>query len=169
MATDRLGLELTTSQQAAAAYVHGVDCMLAAWPGVRERLDESLAHDPDFALGHAAMARLEQMNGRLAEARASAARARELAGAATRRERQHVETIALLIGFIFGTMGILWPWKNAVMQTFQGGKEQVIGYDWYLPASLNAEVMICILLVFTGFLLVWMVEKLAQRGNKVVG
>jgi len=76
-------------------------------------------------------------------------------------KRYRDQTISLLIGFIFGSLGILWPWKDAVMQTFQGGKEKVIGYDWYLPASLNKEVLTCILLAIAGFLIVWLVEKLA--------
>jgi len=97
MASDRLGLELTTSDRAAAAYVEGVDRMLAAWPGAQECLRDALDLDPKFALGHAAMARLLQMGGRLTEARDAATQARSLAGAATRRERQHVETIALLV------------------------------------------------------------------------
>ncbi len=97
MPGDRLGLELTTTDDAAAAYVDGVDRMLAAWPGVDERLDAALAADPDFALAHAAVARMLQMRGDLAGARAAVARARGLADRATRRERQHGETIGLLV------------------------------------------------------------------------
>lgn len=76
------------------------------------------------------------------------------------------QTISLLIGFIFGSLGILWPWKNAVFQIFEGGKEKVVGYDYYLPPSLNAEVLTSILFVVAGFLIVWLVEKLAGDDKK---
>lgn len=94
---DRLGLVLTTSEASARAYVDAVDRMLAAWPGAGERLADALAADPDFALAHVAEARLRQMQGRVADARAAAGRARDLCVRATRRERGHVEAIALLI------------------------------------------------------------------------
>ena len=38
-------------------------------------------------------------------------------------KRFHDQTIALLTGFIFGSLAIIWPWKDAVLQTFQKGDE----------------------------------------------
>jgi hypothetical protein len=55
---DRYGLALSTSSEAAAAYRDGIDLMLSAWPGAAEAFDAAIAADSDFALAHAARARL---------------------------------------------------------------------------------------------------------------
>jgi hypothetical protein len=60
--------------------------------GVLKRLSSST-----FALPHLGRARCLALYGRGAEARAAAARGRELAVSATRRERQQVEALALVI------------------------------------------------------------------------
>lgn len=71
------------------------------------------------------------------------------------------ETLALLTGFIAGSLGILWPWKTAVHQSF-GDKNKVVGYVWELPL-VNAELVFSIALMLAGILLiVWM----EQRANK---
>ena len=98
MESDRLGLALTTSSAgAAAAYRHGVDLLLAAWPGAETSLQEALAHDQGFALAHAALARHLQIYGRTAEAREAIARAEALAAKATAREAGHVRILGLAI------------------------------------------------------------------------
>jgi hypothetical protein len=98
MNRDRYDLPLTTSSDRAAAfYRDGVDCMLSAWFGADAAFDRAISEDPDFALPHVARARIHQMNMEIAEARAGAARARELAAAASPRERRHVEIIAATI------------------------------------------------------------------------
>jgi len=94
---DRYGLALSTSSaQAAAAYIDGVDRMLAAWPGAEDALDAAISADPDFALASIARARVHFVNAQVKPAQALAAQARELvARNGTERERSHVETLAL--------------------------------------------------------------------------
>jgi Tfp pilus assembly protein PilF len=95
MNRDRYDLPLTTaSESAAMSYRDGVDRMLSAWYGAAEAFDRAIAEDPGFALAYVARARIHQMNMEATEARAKAARARQLAAAASRRERQHVEIMA---------------------------------------------------------------------------
>lgn len=72
-------------------------------------------------------------------------------------------TIAILIGFIFGSLGILWPWKNEITQILQDGREKVIGYKWYIPATLNSEVAIAVSLMVIGIIIIWLIEKLAKE------
>src|SRR4029078_10611301 len=79
------------------AYRWGVGRLLAAWNGAEEALDRAIAADPDFALAHIARARMHAVFGRGAEARACAARARDLAAKPTERERGHVHVIASAI------------------------------------------------------------------------
>ncbi|MCB1229561.1 MAG: DUF368 domain-containing protein [Verrucomicrobiae bacterium] len=77
--------------------------------------------------------------------------------------RFHDLAVAVLTGFVAGSLLIIWPWKAEVIQTFGAGetaKEKVIGYDWHLP-SLNSETFIAIGMIVAGFLLVWLMEKLS--------
>jgi hypothetical protein len=98
MNRDRYDLPLTTgSDRAAAFYRDGVDRILSAWYGADEAFDKAIAEDPGFALATIARARVHQLNMETAAARAKAARARELALTASRRERQHVEIMAAAI------------------------------------------------------------------------
>jgi tetratricopeptide (TPR) repeat protein len=98
MNRDRYDLPLTTaSARAAAHYRDGMDRMLSAWHGAGEAFDRAIAEDPGFALAHIARARVHQLNMEGAEARALAARARELAANATMREIRHVEITAAVI------------------------------------------------------------------------
>ena len=95
---DRFGLPVTCDAPAALSrYIEAVDLLLSANHGAAERLDAALALAPDFALAHAARARLLQMYARPAEAKAAAAEARRLAAAVSRRERGHIEAVALAV------------------------------------------------------------------------
>jgi tetratricopeptide (TPR) repeat protein len=98
MNRDRYDLPLTTvSDSAAAFYRDGADRILSAWYGAGEAFDRAIAEDPAFALAHIARARIHQMNMEITEARAKAAHARQLAAAASERERQHVEIMTAAI------------------------------------------------------------------------
>lgn len=96
---DRRGLPLsTTSDLAAERYREGVDLLLSAWPGAGEALEEAVAADPEFALAHAARARLHAIRAEPAQARARIATATEfVARRGTERERGHVEALSLAI------------------------------------------------------------------------
>ena len=98
MLADRYGLSLTTSSPAARdAYVEGADCVLSAVAGPAAHCGRALEADPDFALAHIGLARTLFLAAQVPQARAAAARARELAARATPREQGHVNAIALAI------------------------------------------------------------------------
>ncbi|GLT01616.1 tetratricopeptide repeat protein 38 family protein [Sphingobium jiangsuense] len=88
----------TVSAKAAALYRDGVDMMLSAWPGAAEALDAAIAADPDFALAHAARARLHALRAepREAEARIAVAAAKAAANGST-RENNHIAVLRLAI------------------------------------------------------------------------
>jgi putative membrane protein len=80
-------------------------------------------------------------------------------------KKYHDQTIALLTGFIFGSLSILWPWKEAVIQTFQRGdeiKEKVIGYDYALP-QINVETGTAIAVMIAGIVIIAIVEMAAAK------
>jgi len=69
--------------------------MLSAWPGAAGPLDDAIAADPDFALAHAARARLHGVRGEAEAARARIAVAGAIAARnGDARERSHVEVLA---------------------------------------------------------------------------
>ena len=97
MACDRYGNALATDATAAAHYVAGVDALFAADIGAAEAFEAAVAHDPDFALAHAALARTHQIFGNRAAAKAAIARARELASRLAGREASHVAAMGLVL------------------------------------------------------------------------
>ena len=82
--------------------------------------------------------------------------------------RFHDQTIALLTGFIFGSLSILWPWKTAIVQTFVAGdqmKAKVTGYTYHAP-ELSAETAIALAVMIIGAVLIVLLEKSAGCRNK---
>ena len=71
------------------------------------------------------------------------------------------QTIAILSGFILGSLTILWPWKEPIEQTF-GEKVKVIGYNWSFP-EINLEFGIAFGVIVIGFLTIWAMEKFAGK------
>lgn len=71
------------------------------------------------------------------------------------------QTIATLTGFILGSLGIIWPWKNPIEEMF-GEKIKVIGYDYFLP-ELNTEFFIAIAIIIIGIVSIWLMERSAQN------
>lgn len=76
----------------------------------------------------------------------------------------HNQTIATLSGFILGSLGILWPWKEAITQTF-GEKVKIIGYNWNMP-QMNGEFFMAFLYIVLGILTIVLTEYLAEKGSK---
>ncbi|MBR0799948.1 tetratricopeptide repeat protein [Bradyrhizobium jicamae] len=96
---DSRGLPITTkSDEAARLYRQGVDLLLSAWPGTIETLRQATNADPDFALAHAALARMHAICAEPVKVKTSIARAREIvARNGTPREKSHVATIAFAV------------------------------------------------------------------------
>lgn len=78
-------------------------------------------------------------------------------------------TIALLTGFILGSLSILWPWKEAIYLTLssgelllKNGEAKVERYMPILPEAVTTEVIGAILLMLAGVVTIWGVEFLAK-------
>ena len=75
-------------------------------------------------------------------------------------------TIALLTGFIFGSLAIIWPWKNAVLHPtiLDRNKDPIIiGYERYVPKELDQATITTLLCVLFGIICIWAVEKMAEK------
>ena len=69
----------------------------------------------------------------------------------------HNATVGLLTGFVFGSLVIIWPWKQAVHLKDEAGnlilkrgeEKIVIGYDWLMPA-MDVQLAIALVLMIAG-------------------
>ena len=125
MLTDLYDLAVSTSSSAARdAYVQGCMAKLTMHPGAIEAFDRAIEADPAFALPHAARAHALLERGDVAGARASIARATDLATGLPEREASHVAYFAALVrGDSEGALAVLpvhldaWPRDALVLGT----------------------------------------------------
>ena len=80
------------------------------------------------------------------------------------------QTIALLTGFILGSLNILWPWKKATYLVDEAGEfilrkgEKVVAkYVSILPDAMDTEVWIAIFLVVVGITSIVALELTALK------
>lgn len=82
--------------------------------------------------------------------------------------RYHDITIAILTGFMIGSLNKVWPWKM-VVETFvdRHGEVQPLIEENVLPPSYGPNFWITLGLGILGFLVVYVIEKLSvkQEGN----
>jgi uncharacterized NAD(P)/FAD-binding protein YdhS len=91
---DPLGLPLSTTAEAAAAYNAGLERLMRLQSGADEKLLEAVALDPGFAVAHAALAMLGHEGGASADVAASLESARQAARErADDRERSLVDVV----------------------------------------------------------------------------
>ena len=80
-------------------------------------------------------------------------------------KRFHDQTVALLSGFILGSLPIIWPWKTSVMNVLKDGTEKVVGYQWHWPA-INGEFFVALVIMIVGAAIIILTESLATRQKK---
>lgn len=84
--------------------------------------------------------------------------------------RFRYQTIALLTGFILGSLIIIWPWKDKIFVTdafgeviMKKGMPVVERYKPVLPDSLSGEVMLAVVFIILGILSIWLIEWAAKK------
>ncbi|PQB04714.1 DUF368 domain-containing protein [Aureitalea marina] len=88
-------------------------------------------------------------------------------------KRFHQPTFAVIIGFITGSLGVVWPWKNTIYDLKpdgtpmldSSGKPIIDNYERYWPSSLDAENLLAILFILLGIGIVLGLD-IYQRRNK---
>lgn len=80
------------------------------------------------------------------------------------------QTLALMTGFVLGSLVVIWPWKEAIMQTVQRAnkppKEVVASYQWYMPELASANTWICAALMVAGAVSIYLMERFADNTPK---
>lgn len=74
-------------------------------------------------------------------------------------------TLAVLTGFIAGSLNKIWPWKEVLKREFYGGKEVILDDASVLPWNFNGDpkILPAILLMLAGFLLIFLLERFASK------
>ena len=82
------------------------------------------------------------------------------------------QTIAVLTGFILGSLSVLWPWQKELYlidemnnQILKHGEPIVSGYEKYLPQTMDTQVILAVVFVIIGFASIYLIEKLADQSK----
>ena len=75
------------------------------------------------------------------------------------------QTLALMTGFVIGSLVVIWPWKNAITKTVERvGKpprEVVTSYEWFMPLLQDSSTWIAIGLMLLGAIAIALMEYVA--------
>lgn len=82
-------------------------------------------------------------------------------------------TIASIIGFIIGSLGVVWPWKKTIFklqpngdfQLDSRGEKIIANYERFIP-ELHSETFIALTYILIGILIVLALEWYGKRTNQ---
>ena len=79
---------------------------------------------------------------------------------------------SIIIGFITGSLGIVWPWKSKVYVTDKGnflfdqkGNKIIENYERFIPELLSLETFLAIFFIFFGMGLIVVIDYYERRKN----
>ena len=75
-------------------------------------------------------------------------------------------TLALLTGFILGSLSIIWPWKEVSEKILIDGEEKILSYSWHFPSLTSPETLISFGLIIIGVCIVYNLEKFSINNTK---
>ncbi|WP_456461369.1 DUF368 domain-containing protein [Lutibacter sp.] len=85
-------------------------------------------------------------------------------------KRWHQIVTAIIIGFITGSLGMVWPWKKVVYKVENGrilldarGNEVVENFKRYSPDFSQQETWIAIFYIFLGLGIILLIDKFGQK------
>lgn len=82
-------------------------------------------------------------------------------------------TYAVIIGFITGSLGVVWPWKVKELETDTlgnivydaNGREIIKDYDRFWPTEFSVETMLAIFFILVGIGIVVWLERLNVKNK----
>ena len=78
-------------------------------------------------------------------------------------KRYHDNTLALLTGFILGSLKIIWPWKEITKSMIIAGEEKILEYHLYFPNIAEQNTLIAFALIISGIVLVLALESFSSK------
>ena len=90
-------------------------------------------------------------------------------------KRWHQIVTALIIGFITGSLGIVWPWKREIYKIENGnilvdvnGDRIIENYSRYFPDFYAQDTWIAVLFVFVGIGIILLIDKYGQHQKNYI-
>ena len=80
--------------------------------------------------------------------------------------KYHDATLALLTGFVFGSLSIIWPWKKEIFSSEiidRHGEPLLVGYERYFPDIWGVNELFVVVMMLIGVLSIVFVEYLAKQ------
>jgi len=85
-------------------------------------------------------------------------------------------TLSLLMGFIIGSLGVVWPWKETIYKTAESGSmvldsrgEKIIeNYSRFIP-EMQSETYIAMVYILLGIIIVLALEWYGKKTRKING
>lgn len=84
-------------------------------------------------------------------------------------KRWHQIVTAVIIGFITGSLGIVWPWKKEIYKIVDNqilldsrGDKVILNFERYFPDFSSTETWIAILFVLMGILLILILDRFGK-------
>ena len=69
------------------------------------------------------------------------------------------QTLAILTGFIAGSLAIIWPWKNEIKSIKIDDKIITKEYENYIPKEINIDNLTALIMIISGILIVYLIER----------
>jgi len=81
------------------------------------------------------------------------------------------QTIAVLSGFISGSLLIIWPWKETIFAKdnfgeyilTRSGEKIVESYSWFFPSNWHLENIIAVVMIIIGVGVIYLTEVYAMK------
>ena len=90
-------------------------------------------------------------------------------------KRWHQIVTAVIIGFITGSLGIVWPWKKEIYKMENGkalidvnGNKVIENFKRYFPDFSEQETWVAILFVFVGFGVILLIDRYGTERKEYI-
>ncbi|MGJ8673649.1 DUF368 domain-containing protein [Rubritalea sp.] len=77
-------------------------------------------------------------------------------------KRYHDNAVAVITGFVAGSLAIIWPWKSEAEVIFKNGEKKVLSYESYFP-QFDSSLAVAVVIMIAGAALMLGVEKLGSK------
>jgi hypothetical protein len=80
---------------------------------------------------------------------------------------------AVIIGFISGSLGIVWPWKKEIFKIENGqyiydsiGNKVIENYKRYIPDFSELQTWIAMILIVLGIVILFLLEHYGNKNTR---
>ncbi|MGB2455366.1 MAG: undecaprenyl phosphate translocase family protein, partial [Akkermansiaceae bacterium] len=84
--------------------------------------------------------------------------------------KHHDKAVGTITGFVAGSLVIIWPWKDEVLETIEkkdGSEDKIVGFEnWHFPDLATTEAWFQLGAVMLGVGLIVVTEILARKTSK---